>query len=76
MARGRPWISEENATIERTIREEASMDEIVASLPDRTFLAVEHQIRRLGLKVAHIGAPKENFLLRNPGGAYHRTRMA
>jgi hypothetical protein len=46
---GKPW-KEDDATIEKMIGEGASVREIAAVLPHRTFQAVEKRISRRGLK--------------------------
>jgi len=46
---GKPWTSEENATVKRMIEEGASIDEIFSALHGRTAGAIERQVGRLGL---------------------------
>ena len=47
---GKPW-KEDDATIEKMVTEGASVHEIAAALPHRTFQAVEKRLSRRGLKV-------------------------
>jgi len=46
----KPW-KEDDATIEKMVTEGASVHEIAAALPHRTFQAVEKRLSRRGLKV-------------------------
>ena len=61
MARGRPWIGEENELIERMVREGVAIADIKERLPNRTFRAVENQIHRLGLRLGHSGGDSKKI---------------
>jgi len=67
--KGMLWSPEENAVIQKMVEEGASMDEIATTLLGRMFRAVEHQVRRLGLRQEKAVCVGEKiFFHRNSGG--------
>jgi len=56
----KPW-KEDDATIEKMVTEGASVHEIAAALPHRTFQAVEKRLSRRGLKTESRRQKKISF---------------